>query len=70
MPSSTEATLSLSLLESGAEPAASVILSKYDYDAMTETAYLLRNPANAERLLASIERARRGEVDQHDLLDA
>ncbi len=46
-----------------------VIMSKDDYDAMTETAYLLRNPANAERLLAAIERARRGEFEQHDLLD-
>lgn len=47
-----------------------VILSKDDYDALTETAHLLRNPANAERLLASIERARRGETEQHDLLEA
>ncbi len=47
-----------------------VIVSKDDYDAMTETAYLLRNPANAERLLAAIDRARRGEFEQHDLLDA
>ena len=47
-----------------------VILSKEDYDALTETAYLLRNPANAERLLTAIERARRGEFEQHDLLDA
>jgi antitoxin YefM len=47
-----------------------VILSKDDYDAMTETAYLLRNPANAERLLAAMERVRRGEFEQHDLLDA
>jgi antitoxin YefM len=37
---------------------------------MTETAYLLRNPASAERLLAAIERARCGEFEQHDLLDA
>ncbi len=47
-----------------------VILSKDDYDAITETAHLLKNPANAERLLAAIERARRGEFDKHDLLDA
>ncbi len=47
-----------------------VILSKDDYDAMAETAYLLRNPANAERLLSAIERARRGEFEQRDLLDA
>lgn len=46
-----------------------VIMSKDDYDAMTETAYLLRNPANAERLLEAIERARRGAFEQHELLD-
>ena len=46
-----------------------VIMSKDDYDAITETVYLLRNPANAERLLDAIERARRGEFEQHDLLD-
>ena len=47
-----------------------VIMSKDDYDAMTETAYLLRTPAHAERLLEAIERVRRGEFEQHDLLDA
>ena len=47
-----------------------VILSKQDYDAITETAYLLRNPANTERLLAAIERTRRGEFEQHELLEA
>lgn len=46
-----------------------VIMSKDDYDAMAETAYLLRNPANAERLVEAVERARRGEFEQHDLLD-
>jgi antitoxin YefM len=46
-----------------------VIMSKTDYDAMTETAHLLRNPANAERLLEAIERARRGEFERHDLLE-
>ena len=47
-----------------------VIMSKDDFDALTETAYLLRNAANAERLLEAVERARRGEFEQHDLLDA
>ena len=47
-----------------------VIMSKDDYDAMAETAYLLRTPANAERLLEAIERVKRGEFEQHDLLDA
>lgn len=44
-----------------------IIISKADYDALTETDYLLRSPANAERLLASLERARRGEVESHAL---
>lgn len=47
-----------------------VIISKADYDALTETDYLLRSPKNAERLLGSLERARRGEVEHHDLIDA
>ena len=47
-----------------------VIMSKDEYDSMAETAYLLQNPANAERLLRAIKRARRGEFEQHELLDA
>lgn len=46
-----------------------VLMSKDDYDALTETAYLLRNPVGAERLLTAIERARRGESEQHELTD-
>lgn len=46
-----------------------VIMSKADYDALTETEYLLRSPKNAERLLTSIGRARQGEVEHHDLLE-
>lgn len=36
-------------------------------DALDETTYLLRKTVGVERLLASIERARRGEFEQHDL---
>lgn len=32
-----------------------VMMSLEDYQALEETAYLLRSPANAKRLLASIE---------------
>jgi len=32
-----------------------------------ETSYLLRNPAGARRLLAALERARRGEFEEHEL---
>ena len=47
-----------------------VIMSKDDYDAITETAYLLRHTKGAERLLASLKRARRGEFETHELHDA
>jgi antitoxin YefM len=45
-----------------------VLMSRADYDALEETAYLLRVPANAKRLLESLEQARNGERHQHDLL--
>jgi len=38
------------------------MLSLADYDSLQETAYLLRNPVNAKRLLASIEAAEEGRV--------
>jgi antitoxin YefM len=41
-----------------------VLLSKSDYDELSETAFLLRVPANAQRLLESLEEARRGGGDQ------
>lgn len=44
-----------------------VLLSRADYEELEETAYLLRAPANARRLLESLEQARRGEVETHDL---
>jgi len=37
-----------------------VMLSLEDYESLQETAYLLRSPANAKRLLASIESLNRG----------
>jgi antitoxin YefM len=45
-----------------------VLMSRADYDALEETAYLLRVPANAGWLLESLEQARQGERRQHDLL--
>jgi antitoxin YefM len=44
-----------------------VLVAKADYDALVETAYLLRVPANARRLLESLEQARRGEREEHSL---
>jgi antitoxin YefM len=43
-----------------------VLLSRADYDALTETAWLLRVPANAQWLLESLAQARAGERDVHD----
>ena len=37
-----------------------VMLSLEDFQALEETAYLLRNPANAKRLLAAAEQLRAG----------
>ncbi|MFD9301886.1 type II toxin-antitoxin system Phd/YefM family antitoxin [Streptomyces sp. NPDC060048] len=37
-----------------------VIVSLEDYQSLKETAYLLRSPANARRLLASIDRLENG----------
>lgn len=34
-----------------------VLMSCADYDALTETAWLLRSPANATRLIESLHRA-------------
>ncbi len=44
-----------------------VLLSRADYDALTETAWLLRVPANATRLLGSLAQAHAGQRGVHDL---
>jgi len=38
-----------------------VIISLDDYQSLEETAYLLRNPTGAKRLLESVEELRRGD---------
>ena len=37
-----------------------VVLSREDYESLQETAYLLRSPANARRLLNAVKRKGRG----------
>lgn len=44
-----------------------VVLSEAEYEGMVETIHLLRSPANAQRLLRSIESAERGNLAEHDL---
>jgi antitoxin YefM len=47
-----------------------VILSLEDYESLRETAYLMRSPANARRLLDAMERLEAGHGEPHDLIDA
>lgn len=46
-----------------------VLVALDDYESLKETAHLLQNPANARRLLASIERLEAGGGVARDLLE-
>lgn len=46
-----------------------VLISADEYSALEETAYLLRVPANAKRLLESLQQARSGERREHELAE-
>lgn len=52
---------------SGHDPV--VIVALDDYEALKETAYLLRNPANARRLWAAVQRLEAGQGVPHDLVE-
>lgn len=45
-----------------------VMLSLDDYKALEETAYLLRTPANARRLLASVAQLNAGQAVERELI--
>lgn len=47
-----------------------VIVSLEDFESMRETAYLMRSPKNARRLLDAMERLEEGTGEEHDLIDA
>ena len=55
------------ITRAGREPA--VIVSLDDYESLKETAYLLRSPANARRLLASIEELESGRGVERELIE-
>lgn len=55
------------ITRSGHEPA--VIVSLDDYESLKETAYLLRSPANARRLLASIDELESGKGTERELME-
>ncbi|WP_281965597.1 type II toxin-antitoxin system Phd/YefM family antitoxin [Serinicoccus marinus] len=52
----------------GHEPV--VIVSLADYESLRETAYLMRSPANARRLLDAMERLEAGGGQTHELIEA
>lgn len=45
-----------------------VLMSRDDYDALQETAHLLRVPANARHLLESLAQARAGDLTERTLV--
>ena len=47
-----------------------VLLSEEEYEGMLETLHLLRSPANAARLLRSVESAEGGKLNERDLFEA
>ena len=44
-----------------------VLISRDDYEALEETAHLLRSPANVMRLLESLNQAMTGDRQEHSL---
>jgi antitoxin YefM len=46
-----------------------VLISRDDYEALEETAHLMRSPANARWLLEGLAQAQRGEHTAHELLE-
>ena len=55
------------ITRAGHDPVVMVALD--DYQSLKETAYLLRSPENARRLLASIDRLEHGAGVPHELAD-
>ena len=55
------------ITRAGHEPV--VIVSLADFESLRETAYLMRSPANARRLLDAMERLESGAGESHDLIE-
>ena len=55
------------ITRAGHEPV--VIVSLEDYESLKETAYLMRSPANARRLLDAMERLEAGRGEVHELAE-
>lgn len=55
------------ITRAGHEPV--VIVSLEEYESLRETAYLMRSPANARRLLDAMDRLEAGGGTEHELLE-
>ena len=55
------------ITRAGHEPV--VIVSLADFESLRETAYLMRSPSNARRLLDAMERLESGEGASHELIE-
>lgn len=56
------------ITRAGHEPV--VLVSLAEFESLRESAYLMRSPVNARRLLDAMERLEAGRGEQHDLVDA
>lgn len=56
------------ITRAGHEPV--VIVSLEDYESLRETAYLMRSPANARRVLDAMERLEAGRGEPRDLVES
>ncbi|MBT9254577.1 type II toxin-antitoxin system prevent-host-death family antitoxin [Phycicoccus sp. MAQZ13P-2] len=56
------------ITRAGHEPV--VIVSLEDYESLRETAYLMRSPANARRLLDAMERLESGRGTTHETVES
>jgi antitoxin YefM len=65
MDSVCETRAPLVVTRQGGEPV--VMLSLTEYESLEETLHLLRDPANAERLLQSIKEAEGGTLVEHNV---
>src|SRR5262249_48744659 len=63
--STCESRAPLVVMRQNGEPV--VVISLAEYEALEETLHLLRDPANAQRLLRSIREAEAGQLVEHDI---
>ena len=64
-----EVNLDHNEIEITSKSGSAFLVSAHEYNALRETAYLLRSPANAARLAASAQQVREGRTTPHELIE-